>query len=388
MTDLTIRLFLLPVLSLSAHLVIACSGAGPSPATDLSSPGADLSDARALAPDASDLRSPASSVGCVVRHGAACAAASLSDSAELVSTPGIWMPGAVLWRDTQPAMTAVIQDLASPSLDVFAGTDARSMSHVATYPTPAASATGGLVGGRSTLFYVARPDAVSAPRLVRSLLEASGFSDGEPVTIRGTSAVPVWPQVFGLADGKILLAFVDPQKDAYLGVGRPEDGIDAGPIPAAQPAPLPGVLAHVGTTRDGALVLTHQIADAKYTAWRSYVQRSSDGGATWSAPARVAPEWDNVHDAFPIARADAGADLYYLRVAEDIKDLQVFRRGMREDGTFGEEQRVIDGSFGHVEKPQPRRQPDGRIALSLSRRLSAKQYNVHLLVVEGDAPPP
>lgn len=205
-----------------------------------------------------------------------------------------------------------------------------------------------------------------------------------PVTLEGTSAVPHWPQATGLADGRVLLAFVESQKAAWFGVSdRSGTRFVVRPAPTEQ-TEFRGVLLHVGTTKAGAWVLTHQVADASW-AFRSYVQISHDEGATWSRPRSVHETDPNVHDAFIVPRLDAGADLYYLR-AGDTADLHVHRRALHEDGSLGPEQVVTAPAVGHTEKPQPRRLADGRLGMTFALAKSATDYDLAFAVLAGDAP--
>ena len=146
---------------------------------------------------------------------------------------------------------------------------------------------------------------------------------------------------------------------------------------------MPGVLAHVGRTRGGKWVLTHQVADELWQ-FKSFVQISTDGEA-WSAPVSIQPQSDNAHDAFPIRRQDEGSDLYYLRPGP-AGELNVLRRMLGEDGSLGVEQAVTDATIGHVEKPQARRLPDGRLVLMFARRSSATDYDIMLGLLDGDSP--
>jgi hypothetical protein len=64
----------------------------------------------------------------------------------------------------------------------------------------------------------------------------------------------------------------------------------------------------------------------------------------------------------------------------------VWRRALHEDGTFGPEQGVTSTDVGEATHPQPRRLPDGRIALMLSVEHSATEKELALVVLDGDAP--
>lgn len=334
---------------------------------------------------ATDSSTAPRSSGCIVRHASGCSIASESDAVALVKSPGIAMPAGLLQRPGDDALFAFVSSFTAGGIDVFRGGAPPSAM---TYTSALAGADGtSAVAGTTPLLYYVGQTAGAKRSLHRAELTATGMSAATPIEVRGAPNAPFWPQAVGLPDGRVALAFTDSQKQAYFGVAAASAAaFDVKPIAAAAPPPLPGVLAHVGLTRLGKIVLTHQIADAALTQWVSYVQMSSDAGTTWSAPVRVAPESSNVHDAFPIARADSGADLYYLHTAPDFEDLQVYRRSMQEDGTLGAEQRVVDETFGHVEKPQPRRLSDGRLGMLLSRRVSESRYDVVLVILDEDAP--
>lgn len=221
--------------------------------------------------------------------------------------------------------------------------------------------------------------------LYRSVLRGNVVDPPARVSIEGASVVPSWPQAASVPDGRTLLGFVAPDKTAaFLAV---DDG--SGLRFRARPLPnltgeLRGVLAHVGTTKRGSWVVTHQTADASW-AFRSYVQVSTDG-ERWTGPVDLQPADPNVHDAFPIARLDDGADVYYLR-AGARGELNVHRRSLSDDGTLGPEQVVTAPGVGHVNKPQPRRLPDGRLALMLAiGRASGTAYDLAMVILDGDAP--
>jgi hypothetical protein len=222
--------------------------------------------------------------------------------------------------------------------------------------------------------------------LYRSRVGTDGSrSEPEKITLNGSPVVPSWPQATRLPDGRVLLAFTEPQKRAFLAVSDASGlTFDVKPAPVTA-GELRGVLAHVGTTKQGKWVLTHQVADASWL-FTSYVQTSSDGGATWSQPTNIVPQDPNVHDAFVVTRIDDGADLYYLHAGAD-GDLNVHRRALREDGTLGPEQIVTTPEVGHTEKPQPRRLPDGRLAMTMALRRSDKAYDLVVATLDGDAPP-
>jgi hypothetical protein len=215
--------------------------------------------------------------------------------------------------------------------------------------------------------------------------KGSAAATPEKVTLNDSPVVPSWPQATRLPDGRVFLAFTEPQTRAFIAVSDASGVVfDVKPAPVTDGV-LKGVLAHVGTTKNGSWVLTHQVADASWL-FTSYVQMSTDAGATWSKPLVVQPDDDNVHDCFVVRRADAGADLYYLHAGAD-GDLNVHRRALHEDGTLGKEQIVTSPEVGHVEKPQPHRLSDGRLVMTMAIRRSDKVYDLASTILDGDAPP-
>jgi hypothetical protein len=80
-----------------------------------------------------------------------------------------------------------------------------------------------------------------------------------------------------------------------------------------------------------------------------------------------------------------GVDLYYLR-GGPRNEFNVHRRAMTENGTLGPEEVVTAPDVGHVEKPQPRRLADGRIAVMFAVRRGERDYDLALAVLDGDAP--
>jgi hypothetical protein len=130
----------------------------------------------------------------------------------------------------------------------------------------------------------------------------------------------------------------------------------------------------------------HTSSGDEQWAFKAFVQLSRDGGGTWSSPALISTAED-VHDAFPLARRSGGADLYYLR-ASAPGTFHVHRRALGEDGALGVEQVVTAPELGHIEKPQARRLPDGRVSLSFVIRRSDEtfEYDLALEILEDDAP--
>ena len=258
----------------------------------------------------------------------------------------------------------------------------------------ASGATGATVGGQPSLYFVGRVG--SAPSFNVSRLHDGQLAPPDPVIFDGTNLLPTWPQAVGLPDGHVLLAFVEPQRRIFVGV---DDGTGKRFTMGALPVPqtdLQGVLAHVGTTTAGSWVLTYQVADPSWH-FSSFVVTSHDCGATWSAAVEIDTPGDDVSDAFPIARSNGGADIYYVRseiveettalvFKEQERQTTIRRRVLHEDGTLGPAQLVTSKDVGEVATPQPRRLPDGRIAMMLTIQRSAEERVLSLAVLDGDAP--
>lgn len=247
----------------------------------------------------------------------------------------------------------------------------------------AQGATGVTVRGEDVLYFVARTE--SAFSLQRSRIDAGVLGPPSPVVLEGGGGgpVPSWPQAVGLADGRVLLAFVVPQQEVLFGVDDGTgDHFRVASLPVREPD-LTGVLAHVGTTARGSWVIAYQVADARWV-FRSHVLLSRDEGDTWSDAngGRVA-EGDVFH-AFPVARRDEGADVYYVK--KSAKEQTIWRRALHEDGTVGAEQPVTSAALGNVTYPQPRRLRDGRIAMMLGIQRGGRDRDLALVILDGDAP--
>lgn len=351
-------------------LVIACAPSDVEPGS-----------AQPAAPLGQDEQDVSARRRCPIVERGTCRAVRAGDTKTLVNGAGVVMPGATFTlADRSFAAFAPIYDRGAvvlvTSLDLVQFSAPREVTGMT------ADVTGAIGAGGAALYFVG--GSGPAAGLYRSSVGAGG-AVGTPaaITIPGVTSVPYWPQAAGLADGRVLLAFVEPQKRAFLAVSA--DGVTfeqrATPVP---PGDRRGILAHVGTTKGGSWIFTHQQASAS-SQWTSFVHLSDDDGRTWSAPIVVAPEATDVHDAYPIARTDKGADLYYLHVgARGV--FSAHRRALLEDGALGPEQVVTAPDVGHIEKPQARRLPDGRIALTFAVRKSDGAYDVNLAILEGDAP--
>jgi hypothetical protein len=249
---------------------------------------------------------------------------------------------------------------------------------------PASSATGARVGGKDVIYF---PTSATAPGFSRVELGNDGtLSEPQAVVLDGSPVAPYWPQIASLPSGGALLAFVQPQRRAFLGVAGP-DGLRFAVRPApTPPGDLPLVLAHVGATRAGQWVFTYQVGDAAGVV-TSYVRTSSDDGVTFSEARVVAPESQNVHDAFVAPRAEEGVDLYYVHANPALgNELTGYRRALHEDGRLGPEQALTANDVGHVEKPQARRLADGRLVLTFARKVAPSRFDVMYAPLAGEAP--
>lgn len=337
--------------------------------------------------DAGVPRSP-----CPVADGDACRAVDVADVSSPSSTTGVEMPGATFTLDDGDVLAVFPRYTTSQALSSRARTGTGPLLPMAD-PTPlalsaASDVTGATVDGSHVGLLFGRAGAADPLGLIAFAIDDTGTM-GTPwsVAVTGTTVTPYWPQLAPLDGGRLALAFVESSADALRRsfVGVSDDGghtfaMRAGPTGDVAKK---GNLAHVGASSSGALFVTWQEADDGWL-FTSYVQISHDDGETYDAPITVAPESDNVHDAYVVARLDAGVDLYYLRDG-GVGAFNVFRRPLSDDGVLGAEQRVTAIGLGHVEKPQARRLPDGRLTLAFARRLSGSDYRASYVILEGDA---
>lgn len=325
---------------------------------------------------------PVASARCpIVTRGGGCRAAAPKEVVSIASG-GFLLPAAGFASDTDGAFVAFSVRWGDARIVSARAARGWSFGDADTLPwTQADGATGARVHGHNALYFVASTG--TTPALHVAMLENGALGRPAPVALDGSDELPSWPQAAGLADGRALLAFVTPQRRVLLGV---DDGtgtrFGVTSVPLTEPD-MRGVLAHVGTTRRGSWVLTYQVADASWR-FRSHVIVSRDEGRSWSdARAGKLSEGD-VSGAFPIARNDEGADVYYAK--QTARSKTACRRALHEDGTLGPEQSVTSTEIGDVASPQPRRLPDGRIALMLSLEHSETRKDLALVVLDGDAP--
>ena len=324
---------------------------------------------------------------CVVSSNRVCRALEERDIAHLFAGNGFVMPGFAT-QGSLPGESWV----AAPAYDSGRLLGARRQRRTGPFDAatplpvfPVGDVTGTVQDQTPVVYFVTA--GAAGPELRRSTLAARELSAPEPVTLRGApDGALAWPQVVALPSGTVVLAFVESGKRAFLGTSADGRAFDVRPAPFSHPS-LAGVLEHVGTTKAGQLVLTHQVADDQFR-FVSFVQRSTDGGKTFTEPTVIAPGNDDVHDAFVVPRADAGADLYYLHASRGGV-FTVFRRSMSEVGALGPEQQVASDSLGHFEKPQARRFADGRLVLVAARRVDPAKFDNYDIVyaeLAGDAP--
>jgi hypothetical protein len=315
--------------------------------------------------------------GCPIVVSGECAPVDTAHVLPVVRAAGIHMPAGALAGPGPLEVVALAASYDDAALRMITTPDRITAGAPTIAIRGASDATTADTGATQAIYFVG---AIGLERAERT---AAGLGAASPVVLDGTDITPYWPQAIGLPDGRVLLAFVEPQARAFVAISDANGArFTVRPAPTAPP-PLRGILAHVGLTAEGDWVLTHQSATETW-AFTSFVQTSSDG-LEWSEPIVVQPDDDNVHDAFPIARRDQGADLYYLRAGSPT-ELHAFRRALRADRTLGPEQRVTAPELGHVEKPQPRRLPDGRIALTFAQRIGDSDYHVLLAILDDDAP--
>ncbi len=239
------------------------------------------------------------------------------------------------------------------------------------------------VAGQPFVYFVAAtPMGVSVQRRA---IHDDGFGPAEDVRIAGAPRNLAWVQAAAAPDGRIVLAFADPQRAPYTAVSDDEGRTFRASASLALNGVDPGTLAHTAVAKDGTMFVTQQRADAS-GRFASYVRVSTDG-LQWSAPRQLTTSSDNVHDAFPLARKDGGVDVYYLMPSAAAGGFVCHRRAVQADLSLGAEQRVTADDVGPVEKPQARRLADGTISLLFARnREFARSYDVAYAHLDGDAP--
>lgn len=247
----------------------------------------------------------------------------------------------------------------------------------------ATGVTGATIRGKDYL-YTVEPDGKGNGSLRRRQVLPNGLGRVEQIKVSPPIPFMHWPQLTSLADGRVVLATVVPGQKPFLAIS--DDGgrnFKVTTSPAHSPVDSM-TLAHVAGFRDGALVVTTQVGDSTGQV-QAFVRTSADG-ITFSAPVKVTTTSSNVHDAFPVPRADGDVDLYYLKASGD--GFAAFRRSFARQGQLGPEQQLTGSDLGSVEKPQARRLPDGSVRLILAKRNRADDFDVLSAVLPGDAPKP
>jgi hypothetical protein len=247
-----------------------------------------------------------------------------------------------------------------------------------------ATAATGVVGPESSSLYF-----LSSGRLHVARIQGGEIGTPTTVDLRGGAVAPWWPQTVALEDGRVLLAYVDPQRSVLYGVSDKKGTTFQVKELDVDEDDLRGTLAHVGVTAEGTWILTYQVADENWT-YRSGVLFSRNEGANWvRAPF---PEGD-IAAVFPIRRRDTGADLYYVVheahwnwLGTKEQEWSVRRRALHDDGSLGPEQAVTSVDLGRVANPQPRRMVDGRVALMFSILKNKDERDLAIATVDGDAP--
>lgn len=358
------------------------SGVVDSGVADAGLPDAGVPDAGPPDSGIPDAGPPKPTSQCPRQTDAGCVPVGVADLKTLVMG-GINMPAGFFHRPEHSDFLAVGPHYDTGTLMASRSFDGGAFELATGLPfTPSSDAT----GVNRSLYFVHRPSGAGSFGLYRSQLTDAGFAAATAVALNGSPIVPYWPQATALPDGRILLAFVESQQRAFLALSDATGTqFQVAPAPGTSPAPIRGVLAHVGVTAGGQWIFTHQEADPSFR-FTSLYQLSSNGGGQWSTPKNVSPAFDNVHDLRPFQRLDVGADLYYLRVGGG-NFFSTFRRMLKEDGSLGPEQEVTGVDVGHVEKPQAFRLPDGRVALMFARRIDPMRYDLCLVYLDGDAPP-
>jgi hypothetical protein len=247
----------------------------------------------------------------------------------------------------------------------------------------ASGATGVTAGGDRLLYFLGRSGDAPALQIAK-VGDDAGIGESSVLRLEGTVGTPRWPQAVGLADGRTLLALVGSDDRILAGASDGSSTFHLDAVPFGETERL-GILAHVGITTAGAWIVSYQASDTMFH-FHAGVVVSHDEGQTWSPPLPIPLDpGETLSDLFPIARLDHGADLYYAR--GELGNEQIRRRALHDDGTLalGPEQLVTSDDIGRVEKPQPRRRPDGRLAMLLTIRRGVTG-TLALGVLDGDAP--
>jgi hypothetical protein len=203
-------------------------------------------------------------------------------------------------------------------------------------------------GGRYLYFFDA-----GRGQLLRSAWNGAKLCAPEPTWTTSLQGTDLHRVTTG-ALGTLLLTF---NSNNRLFIASSLDGVRfSQPLQVVSSGSMPSA----ATFGDGRIVFTHQTGYGGHMiAKYSVVSRDRTTGS-----GLVTGSTQNVHDAFPIARADGGVDLYYIMVTQETSSFAVFRRALSPSGALGPEQRVTDASLQDIMKPQASRLADGSIELT------------------------
>ncbi len=237
------------------------------------------------------------------------------------------------------------------------------------------------------VFFLAAPSTHGPARLYRAPFD--GERAGAAVEVPGLKGLgPLsWPTVHVLrGGGGLIVAFRDELSRPRLAYSP--DGASFVPLPGTV-EPTGAAMVELGVFGSGALAMTYQRDDGG--AYTSYVRLSRDG-RTWSARVPITQASNNVHDTTLVSRSDGGLDCYYVYTTPS-EGFALYRRALREDGTFGPEQRVtLPGP--DINKPRVSRGPDGKLHVAFVEVTSrgpggwVDGQTLRTLILEHDAPAP
>lgn len=241
-------------------------------------------------------------------------------------------------------------------------------------------------GGRTSLYFASAPSLQVPPTVNRISFEGGTLGAVETLpAVAGIDWLLSWPTFSALAGGGVALAFRD-------GAALPRFSVSTdGKTFAAPRAAVQTGAAMVGSAQanDGTIAVSYQVTTAT-EPMVSFVVFSRDGGTSWTAPIRIAPE-SNVHDTTMLARADGGLDLYYI-YPPDAHGFSLFRRSLSTTGVLGPEQRLTASETGEPSKPKALRTRDGSVLVAwadIAERGASGEPVVQQMVLAklgGDAP--
>lgn len=257
-------------------------------------------------------------------------------------------------RYDEPFTTGVLQHLR---------TDAQTFGA----PEPAVLGAAALTGSPSAvtldqtrwLYVMHAPSVRGAASFVRHEWDGAAFGTTQSIgPIPSMSTILSWPQAIAMADGRVAVAYRTDQ--GLPNVTFSSDGLSFGtPIQVHTESAAIPTIAQLG---DGTLVFTHQ-RPVGGEPMVSFWQLSSDGGQTWTPPARVTDAANNVHDTTVVSRRDGAADLYYIYPTGQT-GFTLFRRSLDGAGTLGAEQQVTSEDVREPSKPRGLRLADGTLLVT------------------------